>query len=276
MLNIGMQTESEMRPFATDPVEKDGAYVLQVVSAWESRAVNPGDIDDPTRKRSVNLRVEIVEVRPTWQPKFQETPEEMAARRDQIGKYADISIFLDKRSDHRALEGRLGLLCNIAGTSQAEFQKALDAQGLLKKAYTGTEKGEDRYDIGLIADEVHINATSFLGRTFIGQVEIKEGDTRTFYDVRPWQHYALSQEHQLSFKGKTPAPANAFEGEDTASAEKKAFFEKLRADKAAKGENGSASRSSAQGARRPASQQLAVADVADESFEFGPDDDLPF
>ena len=272
---IGKQTEAEAsRSFATEEIEAPGSYVLQVVRAYDSYAVNPQDKDDPGRKRYVQLRVESRDVRRTSRKNFSETTDDLNARRNEIGRYADVKVFLSRDGNSSALTGRLGLLCNIAGTSQAEFERALDEQGLLAKAYKGTEGGEDRYDMGMVADEVHVNASTLVGRMFGGMLEFRDSGDRTFADLNPWAHFALTEEFQVPFKGTTPPDQNAFEGEDKASAEAKERFEKSRADKD-DASGGKRSKSSGRAPRAPRAEAALTADDGSD-YEFSPDADLPF
>lgn len=278
---IGARTEEDVnRTFATEAIDPDagGSYILQVTSAYDSYTVNPEDVDDPERKRYIQIRVESTDVRRSRGKDFSEDDESLEARKSEIGKYADIYIRLDRRAKPVALEGRLSLLCNIAGTSQAQFEESLNEQGLLKKSYLGTEKGEDRYDMGMIAEEVRVNCSRLMGRLFGGSLEFREHEGKTYVDLNPWQHFSLTDNHQIAFKGDTPLADNVFEGEDTESLEVKERFEAKRESKNGSS-NGAAKNGSSKPAttRRPSStSNMKTADNTEEQYEFSPDDDLPF
>lgn len=273
---IGARTEEDVnRQFATEAIDPEagGSYILQVTSAYDSYAVNPEDVENPERKRYIHVRVESVDVRRTRGKDFSEDDESLNARRSEIGKYADVYIRLDRRAKPVALEGRLSLLCNIAGTTQQQFEDALNEQGLLQKAYIGTERGQDGYDMGMIAEEVHVNCSQFMGRLFGGVLEFREHEGKTYVDINPWQHFSLADQHQRSFKGETLLAGDAFSGEDTASAEAKERFAARKEKTTPAGGDGAATR---RAPRVASNSGMKTADTTSENYDFSPDDDLPF
>lgn len=276
---IGARTEQDVtRTFATDPIHEEagGGYLLQVTSAYDSYTVNPDDVDNAERKRYIFLRVEAVDVRRTRSKDFAEDDDSLEMRKAEIGKFVDIYVRLDRRRNVKVLEGSLSLLCNIAGTSQQQFEDALNAQGLLKKAYLGTEKGEDRYDMGVIAEETHVNCSALMGRVFGGVVEFRDHEGKTYVDLNPWQHFSLPDDRQPVFKGEAPVAGSAFEGEDRESADAKERFDTAKAAKEGAEKSSGDGATTRRAPRVSAGAGMKTADSEGGDYEFSPNDDLPF
>ena len=259
------RTESDNMEFASEEIEKDGTYVFQVVRSYDSYKVNPEDVDDPERGRYINLRVEARDVRPTISfeegEKLTEPEDEVEDRKSEVGKYADVRVNLKRDGHVKVLTGNLQLLATIAGSTGTPDQKILD------KAYQGTEDGEDRYDMGLVADEAHINATTLLGRMFIGRLTSFEYNDKMFHQLHPWTAHEIPDDEQPTFLGKPRPASNLYEGEDTESERTKKKFEEVRGNKDNSG-NGSAKASTKKNV-------FATAEASGNDDDFV-DDDLPF
>lgn len=205
-----------------DDITRDGKYIFQVIDAYDTYKVNPEDVDDPDRSRRISLRLKAIKAVRDTEGDIVESDEDFAERQDQAGNVRRVSLWLDREGHGGALEGRLKILATIAG------MPAKPDEDLLDRALKGTKNGQPEYDLGLIADEAHINCAQLVGRSFEGKIENTDQE---YPGLFPWYAIGVDEEDQPDFKGEpAPEPGSLYTGEDTASKAAKERFEQLSND----------------------------------------------
>lgn len=207
-----------------DEINKDGLYRMKCLSAFDSYKVNPDDKDDPERGRRISLRVKVLDVVRDVRGDIKESDADLADREDQIGNVANVSVWLDRGGNASKLEGNMRLLASVAGSPDDDQPD----EGLLQKHQDGTnETGQPVYEMGPVADEVHINCESLVGRDFIAVLQNTEGYP-TFF---PWYVVQIPDDEQTPFKypnsdeKAVQTSGTLFSGEDTASQRMKKVFD---------------------------------------------------
>lgn len=238
-------------------ITEDGMYKFKVLSAFDSYKVNPEDEDDPERSRRINLRIQVLEAVPD---KRERTPDELEEdvqrRQKQKGSIEDVSIWLSKDGNSSLLEGNMVILGCIAGSPQDDRPD----EDLEREYYEGKdENGERQYETGQIADRMHVNCSSLVGRDFVAVIQDTDDDFPSFF---PWYAEMVPDDKQTPFEDpetgeeEVQTRGNLYSGEDKASMRMKDIFES----------GGSASES---GSSEPA--YAGEADTGDDI-----DDDMPF
>lgn len=217
--------DNELSGSRPSDIGQDGLYRLKVLSAFDSYKVNDGDREDPDRNRRINLRVKVLEaIRDERDSDAVELEEDFEARQSEKGNISNISIWLSRDGNASLLQGNMRFLASVAG-SPSDDQPDED---LLHEAYTGEgQNGQNQYDLGKIADEMHVNCSSLVGRDFIAEVQDTDSDYPSFF---PWYCKQVPDEHQTTFdhpeEGEmTPESGPLFSGTDQASQRMKERFE---------------------------------------------------
>lgn len=235
------RTKEEARRSSGGKVDMDGVYRVKVQSAFDTYKVNPEEKKEEDTARKIRLQLRVQDIEDDPKAEVPELPEDKERRKKQIGNTAKVSIFLDRNGNASMLKGNLKMLPSIAG----DGSKADLDPDLLERAHI---EGEE-YDLGMIADEAHINCSNLVGR----DVVVKLQDTQDQYpNLNPWIHYAVPDEvpEDSEEEGQTPftnpftqeelgvqEASSPFVGEDLASKRTKERFDDSGSTGGASGES---------------------------------------
>lgn len=209
---------------SVEEISEDGMYRLKVLSAFDSYKTNPEDKNDPEQSRRVNLRVKVLDAVQDTRD-VDEPEQDVERRRKQRGNIRDITLWFDEEGDANLVEGNMKILASIAGSPQNDRPD----EDLMREYHKGTEDGDPVFEIGQIADQMHINCSALEGRDFIAIVEDTDSEYASFF---PWYAERVPDENQTPFDHpetdgeEVQTRSNLYSGTDKASARMKEIFEK--------------------------------------------------
>jgi hypothetical protein len=207
-----------------DEISEDGMYRLKVLSAFDSYKTNPEDKDDPEQSRRVNLRVQVLDAVQDNRDDLAEPEEDVERRRKQRGNVRDITLWFDKEGNASLIEGNMKILASIAGSPQDDRPD----EDLMREYHKGQENGSPVFELGQIADQMHINCSSLVGRDFIAVVQDTGDEYASFF---PWYAERVPDDDQTPFKHpeteeeEVQTRSALYSGTDKASARMKEIFE---------------------------------------------------
>jgi hypothetical protein len=209
---------------APSEITEDGMYEFKVISAFDSYKVNPQDENDPEQSRRVNLRLKVLNAVQDDRDGMVEPEADVERRQRQRGNVRDVSLWFDKEGNASLIEGNMKILASIAGSPQEDRPD----EDLMREYHKGKEDGENVFEIGQIADQMHINCSSLLGRDFIAVIEDTGDDYPSLF---PWYAKRVPDEEQTPFNHpetdseEVQTRGNLYSGTDESSARMKEIFE---------------------------------------------------
>jgi hypothetical protein len=202
-----------------------GDYILQVIGASDGYKTVPEDRSKPTRPRRVSLFLKVVEPIPNGtQLGFKgdeiESRESFESRRASINKTGTCSIFFSSNQfaqvaykySAKQIARSLQMLVTITG-------QPTDIPKSMEKYKTGVLDGKDQYNMEEMIEEIHLNCTALLGRTFVGRINsVRPGPRRPYINLSNYFIRAIPESSQPKWDGiSRDRGDNLFSGYDKAS-----------------------------------------------------------